>query len=317
MQAKTDYLINNSLFPLTTKVLSYNDNEEFNVSVSKQDISLDKNGLYFTATLCLNNMRPLGFIRYEVRKKDIYVHWVQNNSSYRHVGTALYEFVFRESFAFGKGGHVELLAPDNHHIFHYKCGFKAPIVRKFYFGAGAPDELKTLCEKYLNSTNHEEKNSIKEMIQTNHSFYYELAIKAASKSILKSVDKIEFDEVINKGMYCYVDANKEIQKLIDQSPGKIIDTKKLGSIRSMYLPDETIAYKKKLFNILENFSDKQNSHHPVLSLKQSDVVERDQKQTTSINVNQMSFWRQNLGTKAIVATLAVGVGTLLYTMNKS
>lgn len=55
--------------------------------------------------------------------KYLYINHMENSSRLKHVGSALHEYAFRMSIAFGAQGRVRFIAVRNSHIFHLKNGF--------------------------------------------------------------------------------------------------------------------------------------------------------------------------------------------------
>src|SRR5205085_8725161 len=80
----------------------------------------------------------VGFVRYHFTKAEsyyaapsyiipnhVYISYMENYSSYKQVGAALLEFIFKQSLENGAEGRIRLDAVRNTHYFYYRYGFRA------------------------------------------------------------------------------------------------------------------------------------------------------------------------------------------------
>ena len=66
----------------------------------------------------------LGDMRYFIWDDHLYICKMHNTSQYRHIGTLLHEYAFRDSIRHGKNGDVRLSAVESSHYFHFQNGFR-------------------------------------------------------------------------------------------------------------------------------------------------------------------------------------------------
>lgn len=237
--------------PLTTKVLS--EGQEKEIVLTKHKLWGTEKGEGHEASLYVDQ-KLVGYMKYSLAPDHLFISWMENKSCFKHVGTALHEFAFRESIKQGKHGHVELDASYSSHIFHYLNGFrpKSEQEKTFAFGL-VGKELEKLCLAYLNETEPSKKQALQHEIE-NHAFYKRVLPQAeqiATQSLaLPEARPLSFDEIVREGIFTYDTFMSEKLKNLLQSghDNKNIDTSGYGSY-IMYLPEEEISRKKSLYQL--------------------------------------------------------------------
>lgn len=210
-------------------------------------VSPSSNILYKTAFLMHGN-NTLGYIKYNIQDNKIFISFRENTSPYKGVGSALGEYVFRDSLRTGKGGCLENSSSYSAHIFHYKWGMR-PISRLVW--GNNYYKIGNLAFAYKTAKTEEEKNEIKNKIMGDKEYGYFKSIACNELS----TDDISFDDVIREGFFnkCHYNGpyncnliENEIAE--ERKTGKRCITSHLFSI-SMYLPPEMIEKKLKEYSI--------------------------------------------------------------------
>lgn len=142
----------------------------------------------------------LGWMRYSVYTDDgfVQIRRMENTSSFRHVGTALFECAFRKSIEVGMGGRVQLDAIEVSPGAYFKMGFRKKTL--------AANFLHRSIQKYLSALTAKNKNNV-----LSDSFYPRLVAEAA-RNLSKPERDITFKEAIHHGC---LQQDFEFKKILD------------------------------------------------------------------------------------------------------
>jgi hypothetical protein len=224
---KADYRIN-------TRII---DSEGEHIAFNTSDTSYGIEQRIFKISIGNNT---IGEVKYSFEPRCCWIHRMDNytvNSNIqklRHVGTALFEFVFKQSLYYGREGRVELFSIEMGGPAYFKMGFRKK---------NSPAILleRSLDLYYKNPTN-ETKNAI-----ITSEYYRELETAA----FLNKQSSHSFDNIIEYGSYDPF--NHNIAELIKSRNHFTIsdaycDLRLVGTV--MYLPEDQI---KKIKNCFLNF----------------------------------------------------------------
>lgn len=134
----------------------------------------------------------VGEMRYSLADDHLFINRMDNlskNTSFalRHVGTLLFEYAFKKSFAEGKGGHIMLNAIDKAGAAYYTMG-----LRKINYGAGF---LSGQLAAYKKDPSEKNKNAI-----LDEEGCYKNMLGAAAKNLGIPCEEVTFEDAITHGL---------------------------------------------------------------------------------------------------------------------
>lgn len=245
-----------SNYPLVTKLLKNDVNIKIDIHVENLEPRR------YHASIWDGEM-SIGYVIYNMNNEEkLYIEYMENTIPYQysHVGTALHEFTFRESCALGRGGHIEHMAAWNSHLFHYRFGFRAQPTYHFMHGeawnkSAMNDALNALIELGCpkSCTNFEAISKIEKTLFDSMDEYekedYTEAKEEYAEKLKTTVEKVSFADLMFHYFFEYDFINNKLKKLSSKTkPGEKVDTQSMTTV-FMYLTDEIILAKKKIYGI--------------------------------------------------------------------
>jgi hypothetical protein len=195
---------------------------------------------------------PLGNMEYLMWDDHVYIHTMRNTSNYRHVGTFLHEYAFRQSVANGKQGNVRLHAIDSSHYFHFMNGFRPyPVTEETTsFKLEQIEELQFAREAYLaNPQNKTAEKKIWEVIRKNH-LEETLKQNTQAKLARPSTAPVTTSEMMQHGFFKTKCLTQEWEEKFAAMPKDKKKDTSMWARCDMYYPLAAILQKKAQFGLL-------------------------------------------------------------------